>query len=109
MTPLADQVAARMRLLSLTVGQVAERAGLSRTTVSDILNNRRPHLSVATKGKLESALGWRIGSVDAIESGGQPGEAETTAEVVALLTGASARQRALMLDLMRVVARYTLR
>lgn len=52
--------------------QLAATSGVAVRIVSDIERGRRTNFTDSTKAKLERALGWEPGSVDAVLAGGSP-------------------------------------
>lgn len=56
--------------LDLTLDEVAARAGVSTETFRQAANGRR--MRTNNKKKIERALGWEYGSIDAIDAGDPP-------------------------------------
>jgi DNA-binding XRE family transcriptional regulator len=56
----------------MTQEELADKAGVSVDTVQAIELGRRTTFRAATKNALETALGWKRGSIDAILAGGNP-------------------------------------
>lgn len=77
----SDRLGAAVRLrrkqLKLTQSEVAERGGLSESTVRGVENNRLSQPHASTQRALERGLAWLPGSVEAILKGGAPRIQET--------------------------------
>lgn len=59
---VADALAARMTGLGLSVGNLADRSGISLTTVRELVEHRNPRRrQPRTLAALSEALGWRPG------------------------------------------------
>lgn len=66
---LADEVVRRRGYLGLTRREFAEDTGFAAKTLGDIENARRKNYGAATLARLERALRWPSGAVDAILRG----------------------------------------
>ncbi len=73
-TRLADAIEKRRLDLDLTWKELAELAGISTTTLENIRRGRLPR--ARTRRRIEDALGWEHGSINAVLGGGQPTVAE---------------------------------
>lgn len=62
--------ARRTELGDLSQGDLAAKAGVVRNTVAKLEKGLKLEESAETK--IERALGWRLGSIDAIRGGGEP-------------------------------------
>jgi hypothetical protein len=72
---LGLHIADRAAALGLrTQVNIAQRTGISRAIVAELLNGRRTSYSKRTIALLERGLDWEVGSVEAILAGGQPAE-----------------------------------
>ncbi|MBB4689793.1 helix-turn-helix domain-containing protein [Amycolatopsis jiangsuensis] len=60
----------RRSQLGLTLVELAERAGMSRETLRNAAQGRR--MRAANKRRLEDALQWQAGAIDAIARGADP-------------------------------------
>lgn len=69
---LADAVRARRSALRLTQQELADNAGVNVMTIRNLEGLRRFTRMPATVGKVERALGWEVGSAEAVLSGGDP-------------------------------------
>jgi transcriptional regulator with XRE-family HTH domain len=68
-------IADRAADLSLrTQVDIAQRTGISRAIIAELLNGRRTSYSKRTIALLERGLDWEVGSVETILAGGQPTE-----------------------------------
>ncbi|AGZ54648.1 MULTISPECIES: helix-turn-helix domain-containing protein [Mycobacterium] len=76
---LGVAVRLRRKQLKLTQSEVAERGGLSESTVRGVENNRLSQPHASTQRALERGLAWLPGSVEAILKGGAPRIQETGA------------------------------
>lgn len=74
---LGVAVRLRRKQLKLTQSEVAERGGLSESTVRGVENNRLSQPHASTQRALERGLAWLPGSVEAILKGGAPRIQET--------------------------------
>lgn len=72
------RIAARRAELKLTQSQLAERAGISQRSVQDLENGAERTYTKRTLSRLELALYWTPGSIDAIRADGEPTETEPT-------------------------------
>lgn len=69
---LGQIVGARRAELRLTREELAHEARVSSRVLGDIENARRTNFDATTLMRLESALGWRRGSVEAVLRGDDP-------------------------------------
>jgi transcriptional regulator with XRE-family HTH domain len=75
---LSLHIADRAAALGLrTQLAIAERTGISRAIINDLLNGRRTSYSKRTIAYLEHGLGWDVGSVEAVLAGDQPRDRST--------------------------------
>lgn len=69
----------RRAQLDITVAELAERAGLSKETIARAGQGRA--MRAANKRRLEAALRWQPGAIDAIARGGEPAPLDDPAPV----------------------------
>jgi transcriptional regulator with XRE-family HTH domain len=69
---LGELMRRRQVELDLTWQAIADRAGLSRTTLNDIRNGKIENTQPRTIRAVERALQWTSGSIDSILAGGDP-------------------------------------
>lgn len=103
---LADLVQARRRMLGLTQAELAERAGVSQTYISNLERGRNQLPKVQIRRQLAQAL--RMSHIDLLIAAGEmdrhelPGSAEAVRPVV---VGLSSRLDALPADTRRALER----
>jgi DNA-binding XRE family transcriptional regulator len=70
---LARAIRERRRVLDLTQQQLADAARVTRTTIKNLEGARQPKKRLpSSMAAVEKALGWAIGSGEAVLSGGEP-------------------------------------
>ena len=68
---LDDWITDRVRELSMSLGELADKAHVERTTLINIRKGKtRGHPK--TVRNIEAALGWTLGSIEAVRGGGEP-------------------------------------
>ncbi|MFV8317182.1 helix-turn-helix transcriptional regulator [Mycobacterium sp. 23] len=78
---LGSRVVQRREQLGMrTTKALAERVGMTPRALGDVENGRRTNYSPGTKARLEIALEWQQGSVDATLGGGEPTPLPVTTE-----------------------------
>jgi hypothetical protein len=80
----AAVTAERVRRGHHTLSGFARHTGLSRTTLDSVENARKTGYSPSTLAALESALGWRMGSVERVLRGLEP-QMDEDADLTALI------------------------
>jgi transcriptional regulator with XRE-family HTH domain len=85
---LARAIRERRRVLDLTQQQLADAARVTRTTVKNLEGARKPTSRLpSSMGALEQALGWAVGSGEAVLAGGEPTPAAPPQDTHQSLTG----------------------
>lgn len=79
---LDDWITDRVRELSMSLGELANKAHVERTTLSNIRNGKTRGHPKSVRN-IEAALGWALGSIEAIRDGGEP----TVVDPMAALAG----------------------
>jgi transcriptional regulator with XRE-family HTH domain len=70
---LARAIRERRQVLGLTQQQLADAAGVTRTTIKNLEGARQPtKRPPASLPSVEQALGWSLGSARAVLAGGEP-------------------------------------
>jgi transcriptional regulator with XRE-family HTH domain len=69
---LAGAIQARRQVLNLSQQQLANAAGVARTTVKNLEGARTPTRLPSSVAAIERELGWKAGSARAVLAGGEP-------------------------------------